>query len=319
MIRTVFLIIVIINTTILKAQDVHYSQFFSSSFLTNPSLLSFQENDYKATLHHRSQWQAIQEPFRTFTASLERKNILKNQSIGVQFLQDEAGDSDFKTTGASFSYVYTVDYNKNIIFSLACNTGFFQRSISYENLIFNQNEIYEKENFWFPDINFGFSNKFIFTSKTNIITGFSHYHINRPKQSLTGNENLRLNKKSNFHACLNSSLTKNILISTCFYHSSQKELKETVFGSNFKYSFFTNKEKTFGAGLHYRFKDAIICNVNANIGRFRFIISHDINVSSFKEATNSNGALEFVLQYKWNKKKRIEKTPKKETECPKYL
>ena len=90
------------------AQDVHFSQFKASSFLLNPALVGAQNNDYKATLHRKSQWASVSVPFTTFTLALERKDILPNQSIGIQFLNDIAGDSRFKTAGITLAYAKKV-------------------------------------------------------------------------------------------------------------------------------------------------------------------------------------------------------------------
>ena len=57
-------------------QDVHFSQFSKSSFLLNPSLTSFQQNDYKATLQRRSQWESVAEP---------RKWIITNGYISCKW------------------------------------------------------------------------------------------------------------------------------------------------------------------------------------------------------------------------------------------
>jgi len=100
--KTAF-ILLLFSSTLVKSQDIHFSQFLRSSFFLNPSLTSFQQNDYKATLQRRSQWKSVAEPFNTFTISVESKDLFPSHSVGLQFLNDIAGDAKFKTTGFNFS------------------------------------------------------------------------------------------------------------------------------------------------------------------------------------------------------------------------
>ena len=84
--KKLVLILLLYSSVSVKSQDVHFSQFSKSTFLLNPSLSSFQENDYKVTLQRRSQWESVAEPFNTFTISAERKDLFPSHSIGIQFI-----------------------------------------------------------------------------------------------------------------------------------------------------------------------------------------------------------------------------------------
>ena len=85
-VKKLVLILLLYSSVSVKSQDVHFSQFSKSTFLLNPSLSSFQENDYKVTLQRRSQWESVAEPFNTFTISAERKDLFPSHSIGIQFI-----------------------------------------------------------------------------------------------------------------------------------------------------------------------------------------------------------------------------------------
>ena len=102
--RRFLVISLLISPLFFKGQDIHFSQFSKSTFFLNSSLLGFQKNDYKATLQRRSQWKSVAIPFSTFTASIERKALFKNNSLGIQFINDIAGDARFKTTGINIIY-----------------------------------------------------------------------------------------------------------------------------------------------------------------------------------------------------------------------
>ena len=142
-----FLVSIAINCV---AQDVHFSQFKISSFLLNPALVGSQNSDYKASLQRKSQWKSVSIPFNTFSLSLERKNILPSHSVGVQFLNDIAGDSRFKTTGINLAYVKRVVATTNNLFNFGAELGLFQRSVMFDDLIFNDPENLSNINFLFP-------------------------------------------------------------------------------------------------------------------------------------------------------------------------
>ena len=315
--KKLVLILLLYSSVSVKSQDVHFSQFSKSTFLLNPSLSSFQENDYKVTLQKRSQWESVAEPFNTFTISTERKDLLPSHSIGIQFLNDIAGDAKFKTTGYNFLYSKLFKITKINFLSVAAGAGVFQRTLSFDDLIFSDEEIYENIIFWFPEVNLGISNKYWLNKKTTVINGLSIFHLNRAKQSLTGDKNVRLNRKINFHSSLNHSINKTLLISPKIFYSTQDKENEFIFAFDIEYLLKGDKKIILKSGLSYRWADAIIYNFGAEIDNFDCLISYDLNTSSLSKATNNKGGFEFSLVYVWDIKQK-EKTlqPK---QCPKYL
>jgi len=315
--KKLVLILLLYSSVSVKSQDVHFSQFSKSTFLLNPSLLSFQQNDYKVILQRRSQWESVGEPFVTLTISLERKDIFPTQSIGVQFLNDIAGDAEFKTTGFNFSYSKLFKITKINFLSIAAGVGVFQRTLSFEDLIFSDEEIYENINFWFPEINLGISNKYWLNKNTTAINGISIFHLNRAKQSLTGDNDVRLNRKINFHSGLYYPVNKMFLLSPKIFYSTQDKENEIIFAFDTEYLLRGDKNIILKSGFSYRWADAIIYNFGAEIDNLDCLISYDFNTSSLSKATNNKGGFEFSLVYVWDikhKEKIVE--PK---QCPKYL
>jgi len=310
-------ILLLCSSVSVKAQDTHFSQFSKSSFLLNPSLINFQQNDYKVTLQRRSQWKSVAEPFNTLSISAERKDLFPSHAIGIQFLNDIAGDAKFKTTCFNFSYSKLFKITKINSLSIATGVGIFQRSLSYDNLIFNQTEIYKNINFWFPDINLGISNQHNINKNTILVNGASIFHLNKAKQSLTGDNNVRLNRKANLHSSLYHSANQTLLLSPKIFYSIQDKEKEFIFAFDTEYLLNGDKNIILKSGLSYRWTDAIIYNFGAEIDNFDCLISYDINTSSLSEATNNKGGFEFSLVYVWDIKQK-EKTVKPK-QCPKYL
>ena len=299
------------------AQDVHFSQFKISSFLLNPALVGSQNNDYKATLQRKSQWESVSVPFNTFSLSLEGKEILPSHSAGIQFLNDIAGDSDFKTTGINLAYAKRVVATTNSIFSIGAELGLFQRSVIFDKLIFNDPEPLSNINFLFPDIAVGIANFYEINKKTTIESGIAFYHINKPKQSLIENEDISLHQKMNLHTALNYAFSARLSMQPKLLFSNQDTDKEFLLGCDVNYLLEAEQNVILKLGIAERFNDAAIFYFGAEIESLSCVVSYDVNTSNLANASNNKGGFEFSVAHQWNgikKKKSI-----KQEQCPKYL
>ena len=309
-----FLVSIAINCV---AQDVHFSQFKISSFLLNPALVGSQNSDYKATLQRKSQWESVSVPFNTFCLSLERKEILASHSVGIQFLHDIAGDSRFKTTGINLAYAKTIVATTNYIFSIGAELGLFQRSVMFDGLVFNEPENLSNINFLFSDISMGIANFYEINKKMALESGIAFYHINKPKQSLTDNDAIRLHQKMNFHMALNYSYTANLSMQPKLLFSNQDTDKEFLLGCDVNYLLEGERDVLLKSGIAERFNDAVILYFGAEIEGLSCVVSYDVNTSNLANASNNKGGFEFSVLYQWDVSK---KNKNIELEiCPKYL
>jgi type IX secretion system PorP/SprF family membrane protein len=314
--RKIVLILILSFAVNAWAQDVHFSQFLANSFVLNPAMVGVQKNDYKATLHRKSQWASVSVPFTTFTLALERKDILPSHSIGIQFLNDIAGDSRFKTSGLNFTYVKSVATSKENTFRFGAEFGLFQRSIVVDNLVFNNPENLSNFNFTFPDISVGVANQNYLNEDLLLETGIAFFHINKPKQSFT-DDAVRLYQKINFHTALNYAYTDNLSIQPKLVFSNQDTDKEFLLGCGVNYLLEGEKDILLKSGIANRFNDALILYFGAEIDDLSCVVSYDVNTSSLNNASNNKGGFEFALVYHWKSKKKI-KIVEQEI-CPKYL
>ena len=313
-------IIFLIATLNVKTQDIHFSQYKNSTFFTNPSLTSFQSPDYLVVLQKRNQWQVVADPFSTFLMSIEAKNIVKNNSYGIHFMNDIAGDARYQTTGSIINYSKSIRYNSKTLFAIGLSAGFYQRKISFDNLVFIEQENFDNVSFYYPDINFGLLNKKTINNSIDLYSGISLFHINRPNQSLLETDSELLYPRLNIHTKANILLYDNWKITPHIFFSKQNVNQELLIGSDLHYLLYGDKNIFFGFGTNYRHKDAVYCNTNIKVGSFEVILNYDVNVSSLKTASNYNGAYEFLISYQWNKRKKHKQTINiKQKKCPKYL
>jgi len=310
-------LILVIITINCVAQDVHFSQFNRSSLLLNPALVGFQNSDYKAVIQRRSQWESVSVPFNTFCFSVEKKDVFPTQSFGGQFLNDIAGDSHFKTTGVNLAYSKRVSFTSNNLFSLGVGFGFFQRSVIFDNLIFNDFESLPNINFTFFDLGFGAVNVYQITQNTVIQSGVAIYHINNPRQSLIDNKDVVLNEKINLHTSLHFELNNKVSIHPSALFSIQDRDKEFLLAINFDYLIQENQNTILKSGFAQRFNDAIIFYSGLKIKNISCLLSYDVNTSSLAAASDNKGGFEFSVTYNWNVSKNIK--IKKEEKCPQYL
>jgi len=299
------------------AQDVHFSQFLANSFVLNPAMVGVQKNDYQATLHRKSQWASVSVPFSTFTLALERKDILPGHSIGVQFMNDIAGDSRFKTSGLNFTYVKSVATSTENTFRFGAEFGLFQRSIVVDDLVFNNAENLSNFNFTFPDISLGVANQNYLNEDLLLETGIAFFHINKPKQSFTNDDAIRLNQKINFHTALNYAYTDNLSIQPNLVFSNQDTDKEFLLGCDVNYLLQGERDILLKSGIADRFSDALILYFGTEIEGFSCVVSYDVNTSSLTNASDNKGGFEFALVYHWKSKKKIRIV--EQEICPKYL
>ena len=314
--KTAF-ILLLFSSTLVKSQDIHFSQFLRSSFFLNPSLTSFQQNDYKATLQRRSQWKSVAEPFNTFTISVESKDLFPSHSVGLQFLNDIAGDAKFKTTGFNLSYSKLLKINKITLLSVASSVGFFQRSLFFDDLVFIDEENYQNISFWYPDINIGLSNQYLINKNSKMISGISLFHLNHAKQSLTGDDDVRLKNKINIHSSVSYSVSPVIFIIPKLFYSIKDKEREAILAFDTEYLLKGDKGVVLKSGISYRVDDAIIYNFGAEIDNLDCLVSYDFNTSSLSSASNNKGGFEFSIIYVWDIKR--EEKILEPKECPKYL
>lgn len=300
-----------------SAQDIHFSQFSNSTFFLNPALLSFHENENNISLQRRSQWASVTKPFKTNVFSFERKNIFHKHSLGVQFLNDFAGDSEFSTNGINLMYSKLVLLNQKSFLSLAISSGFFERSITFNNLIFFEQEQLSNVSLWFYDLTFGIATSYSFNPKFTLISSTSVYHVNKPNISLINNESITLESKLNFAFISLYNLNSDIMFSPKVFVSSQGKAAETIIFFDVERNLVRKKNTKLFFGGGVRLKDAVIFRFGTQIGQVKFITSYDINNSSFVPATNYRGALELLVSYSWDTK--IKNKPNKRPPCPKYL
>ena len=305
-IRLIFILFCLFNTAI--AQDFNYSQLSKSQALVNPALINRNVNDYEIQIHRRSQWYTVTRPFNTIVFSYTQKQALKNTSLGLNIINDIAGDSRFSTDGLYLALANNIKINEDNL-SLGIQGSMFQKSLNYDELFFLEEESFYNNTISFFDMNIGAA---FMTS--NFIASASIYHLNKPNQTFSSTKQEKLEHKHVIYFSYIEPYNSKLILYPELYYFQQQENRSFVLGTNISYKINNTDLKL---GVYNRYGDAFFVNLGIIKDNLELLLSYDVNTSSLYAASNSVGAFEFSITYGWNKKKLLD--PKKNVVCPKYI
>src|SRR6202000_3268689 len=106
-----------------RAQDIHFSQFYETPLLGNPSLAGIFTGDYRVQGVYRDQWNSFTNAYRTGSLNAEYKMPVGKgddfMTIGGQVLFDKAGTVGLTTTSLlpAFNYHKSLSNEKTMYLS----------------------------------------------------------------------------------------------------------------------------------------------------------------------------------------------------------
>jgi len=306
--------------SVLNAQDIHFSQFFNNPLSLNPALTGNFEGDWRIIGNYRNQWQALDFPFRTISASYDRQIYINKHhlSAGLFVVSDKSGDIALKTNKVYLSGAYYRTINKNNItagLQIGYNIirydpgssltlpGSWRNEYGYFEPGYNIGDLNIAEQFGYLDINLGVS----WSRKIRIFepqVGIAVFHINGPNASFTGATN-KVPMRNTFHASLKTNISPLLFVKPAIMISTQRGSKDFMLGSeaglNIQGNRFNIREVT--GGFYVRNSvltnmDAMVFMVGAQYSSLAFQLSYDINVSTLNKFTNSRGAVEISVIFK---------------------
>jgi type IX secretion system PorP/SprF family membrane protein len=314
----------------INAQDIHFSQFYNAPLLQNPSLAGGTEKT-EASILYRSQWKSITVPYKTFAANgsirLQRSKNQKNYfGVGLSIFQDQSGEVQMSTINGSFNLAYHVKIARHHRLGLGIQTGFGQRKIDagnyqwgsqYEGTAYNPNsptgENILNQNIAYLDFAGGlvwtFDNKSgkMFVDRNEISkgnAGIAIFHFNRPDFSFnqTGE---KLHIKYVAHANFTQSLGRSkFAMQPGFFTYFQGPNKQIFLGSMVRYdllmeSKYSKSVDNVGAsmGAYWRLGDALVINSQFEVGNLALGLSYDANLSNLRKVTYGRGGFEISIRY----------------------
>jgi type IX secretion system PorP/SprF family membrane protein len=226
---SLLLLLILLSTQVVTAQDPQFSQFYAAPLYLNPAL-SGATGQARAGINYRNQWPAIEANFTTMSVYFDYFIEDKNSGLGVIITRDQEGLANLRSLSLGLQYSYELQLTKDIGFRPGVQVGIFNRDINFGKLIFgsqfdaNGNPVLPSgENLnagskTFFDLSFG---GVVFTR--NAWLGGSVWHLTQPNQSLIGEES-RLPRKLSIHGGFRIPLTPGVVGSGVYARKSERSI-----------------------------------------------------------------------------------------------
>ncbi len=324
---TPLLFLLILLKTSGLAQDPAFSQFFASPLTLNPALTGKFNGIVRVAGNYRNQWPSINNAFITSTVSVDG-GILKDRlpesdvwGLGIMAMTDKTANGILTSNYLSLSTSYhkSLDENGWNQLGIGFQGSYADKRLDGTKLNF-EDELDQQGGWTIPsaetinghqvnlhyfDMNVGALFNGSTNGDNNLYLGASAYHINRPKESFTGNSVYILHSRVTVHGGasfpLSSTSSANYIHFSGLY-SRQANATDIQLGGAWSANVNNDNENpiNFYVGSWVRFSnvtDAIIPYVGLDFNGFTLGITYDVNVSSLKTASQSIGGIEVSLIY----------------------
>jgi len=311
------------------AQDIHFSQFYSSPLTLNPGLTGAY-SDIQAVLNYKDQWKAVASPYKTYAASYDMrlmKGKWKNGFLGagLNVFSDKAGDAQLGTTDVNLSISSSRKIDDDNDLALGLQAGFTQRSITTDKFqwgnqyngsaydpTISADETFSTTKMGYPDFSagllwhYGKGEMYIAANdQLKMDAGIAMFHFTRPGQSFYDTSSDRLDFKYVVHGSAHIGIKNTkFSIEPSVMVLLQGPAQEINVGGMFRYFIkedakYTGfvKSASISVGGHYRAQDAFILSTMLNIANYGMGISYDMNTSDLRAASSGRGGFEISLRY----------------------
>jgi type IX secretion system PorP/SprF family membrane protein len=330
LISKIGVLLIVLSSVAMNAQDIHFTQFYMSPLNLNPAMTGVMNCKTRMVLNYRNQWAAVlaANAYNTYSVSYDQKIPVGREDyfgIGGSIWGDVAGESRFGTTQGRISLSYSkkmAGYRKKASYLvIGADAALTQRSISnadlrwpsqitsqgFDQTLSNNEPNFTDFNFLYPDISAGLLWFSVIDDNTNWYFGAAIHHLNRPNVSFLGDD-VNLYSRYTLHAGLQFELDRKISMLPFGVFMAQGPHRSLNAGTNFRFALGPSRasNQSWEAGAWYRIgnkvpsglhSDALILSTRFNYENFGIGFSYDINISGLRAASSANGAFEFSMVY----------------------
>ena len=112
LVSKISVVLFVLSTMIVSAQDIHFTQFYMSPLNLNPALTGVMNCKTRMVANYRNQWAAVlaANAYNTYSVSYDQKIPVGREDyfgIGGSLWGDVAGESRFGTTQGRLSLSYS--------------------------------------------------------------------------------------------------------------------------------------------------------------------------------------------------------------------
>ncbi len=329
-----------------KAQDIHFTQYFTSPLTLNPAMTGLVAEDLRFAANFRTQWSSVSSnPYMTGTISYDmavlKGKLPEGDALGIGLLveYDKSGSGGLTNTdgGLSLAYHKAFGRNKDQHLSIGAQGILVQKSIDVNKLTFEDeydlgtgtfNPAASTEHFHntaisYPDFNAGIMYSGKVAEHGTAYIGYSYYHLTEPTESFLG-DNATIHNRQTGYLGGSFDMNPNTVLYASALYQAQASATEVLLGA--AVGFILNpghdqeyvKNTIFYLGGWYRYGDAVAPYVAIEWSKMRLGVSYDVNVSGFTPATGGAGAYEISLTY-FGRINKHERAPVYSWSCPKLF
>jgi type IX secretion system PorP/SprF family membrane protein len=309
---------VILTISNVKAQDLHYSQFYNAHVNINPGLTSIFNGDVRLAANYKNQWPSIPVPYNTVTGAYDMKIYRKKSftdffGAGLVFNYDQAGDAKLSLATLGLNGSYTKPVSKSSFLTFGAQLAFSRRAFSLDDLQFDEQwdgvqfvssravtEAFDRTAVFIPDLSIGGNYRWQKSARTKADIGIGAFHINRPRNPFYSDDrSVKLPVRFTINALTSFQVSNSVDILAHGLAQFQSPFREVIIGAGPKLHLSQKPGKRHAIGLYgmYRFGDAIAPAFHLYLNELQLGISYDINTSPFKVATGGKGGPEFSITY----------------------
>lgn len=302
--------------TQVKAQDIHFSQFFSTPLTISPSNTGNYEGDWRVMANYRTQWKEIAKPYNTQSIAGDMQFYVGQDKIsaGLLVINDRSGGT-FQVNKIQLSGAYHKAVGRSS-FHGGIQPGFTMKSISKNetfpdqfnwntgkfdaNMANQENNLSVRLNYFDLNAGIGYNYKF---KRAEIFTSYGAFHINFPKETFLGYKNI-LKPRHIGSVGTTWFCAKKITLQPSVCVMGTDKASEFLWGTRMFYSLDPEYSiaKSVFVGVYDRkgfgnLNDAVYAVVGMNYKQYYGGVSYDFNISQLKTASNYRGALEISFIY----------------------
>jgi len=304
-----------------KAQDIHFSQFFETPLLRNPSLAGIFTGDYRVQAVFRDQWNSFTNAYRTGSLNAEYKWPIGKQSdfftTALEVLYDKAGTAALETTELlpAINYHKSLSNDKPMYLSLGFMGGLVEKMIDLSRVTTNSQyngtaydpALPNGETILTPNVHYldgslgiSFNSAYGPENQNTLYAGFAYHHLNRPKNSFYKNPAVELDPKIVVSAGIKSIINEYSFFTIQADYSNQGPAQETIGGILYSYKLGDDPDNypyTVSLGGFIRWKDALIPVIRLEMNSLSVGLSYDVNTSQLNTVSYARGGFELSISY----------------------
>jgi type IX secretion system PorP/SprF family membrane protein len=291
--------------SILKAQDVYFSQFFLNPVYMNPAYVGTMKVP-RAGIQYRNQWPAMNKAYTTYFASFDMFLPKITSGIGILVFNDVQGDGIYTESSCKIAYSKEIRINRDWTMYSSLSAGAQLNSLNFNRLIFadgldpiyGQNKptnetVPDNNNRLFPDFGAGillYNGKYFF--------GIAGDHLAEPNQSIYSNYDQNLYRKYTMHFEVNLSLYRPGHWRKFCTFNPNVVIQSQGNEQNLSYGVYANR-KGISLGVWNRLtthKSSDIIFMAGFIGKqFKTAVTYDLNMRGV--GLRSQGAVEISISF----------------------